>query len=152
MAIFGRSAIVVDSGESCSVLAGSGGWRAVWCPNQFWAPGAQNPKIFFFENYFFQYSYNVKMRLSAIKSGDSYQIRAERILIPTLCPFWAPDSQFGHRVPNWAPNRPTSPFSNKFCIFEQSVHIVISNEPIIELDNRLSQGILELIRLSITLA
>jgi len=108
MAIFGRSAIVVDSGESCSVLAGSGGWRAVWCPNQFWAPGAQNPKIFFFENYFFQYSYNVKMRLSAIKSGDSYQIRAERILIPTLCPFWAPDSQFGHRVPNWAPNRPTS--------------------------------------------
>ena len=48
------------------------------------------------------------MRLSAIESGDSYQIRAERILIPTLYPFWAPDYQFGHRVPNWAPNRPTS--------------------------------------------
>ena len=48
------------------------------------------------------------MRLSAIESGDSYQIRAERILIPALCPFWAPDYQFGHRVPNWAPNRPTS--------------------------------------------
>jgi len=65
------------------------------------------------KNYFFQYSYNVKMRLSAIKSGDSYQIRAERILIPTLCPFWAPDSQFGHRVPNWAPNRPTSESPSK---------------------------------------
>jgi len=23
------------------------GWRAVWCPNHFWAPGAQNNKIFF---------------------------------------------------------------------------------------------------------
>jgi len=55
------------------------------------------------------------MRLSAIESGDSYQIRAERILIRTLYPFWAPDYQFGHRVPNWAPNRPTSLFT--FIIF-----------------------------------
>jgi len=35
------------------------GWRAVWCPNHFWAPGAQNNKIFFSENNFFQYYYYV---------------------------------------------------------------------------------------------
>jgi len=45
-----------------------------------------------------------------MESGDSYQIRAERILITILCPFWAPDSKFGHRVPNWAPNRPIQIF------------------------------------------
>jgi len=78
------------------------GLRAVWWLNQFWAPGAQNTKNFFSENYFFQYSYDVKMRLSAkcasMESRDSYQIRAECILIHILCPFEAPDAQFGHQT------------------------------------------------------
>ena len=67
------------------------GLRAVWWLNQFWAPGAQNTKNFFSENYFFQYSYDVKMRLSAkcasMESRDFYQIRAECIIILILCPF-----------------------------------------------------------------
>jgi len=43
--------------------------------------------------------FGAQMRLSAMESGDSYQIRAERILITTLCPFWGQ-------------NRPTSEFNS----------------------------------------
>ena len=92
------------------MLYANPGWRAVWCPNHFWAPGAQKNKIFLAIILLFSI---LLLRINATIGNrirrflpDPRGAHSHPHSVPILgtrLPIWAPGAQLGTKPP-YIPN------------------------------------------------